>query len=43
VRKRPYRWQRPTLRQRLLRISLSGWLWLTAAMLAVVLIVQHFA
>ena len=43
VPKRPYRWQRPTLGQRLLRIGLSGWLWLTAAILAVVLIVLYLA
>jgi hypothetical protein len=40
--KRPYR-RRPTLRQRLARIGLNGWLWLAAAILAVVLIVLYFA
>jgi hypothetical protein len=39
---RPYR-RRATLRQRLARVSLSGWLWLGAAILAVVLIVLYFA
>jgi hypothetical protein len=43
VRKRRYRWQRPTLQQRALRIGLGGWLWWTAAMLAVVLIVLYLA
>jgi hypothetical protein len=38
VPKRTYRWQ-----QRLLRIGLSGWLWLTAAILAVILIVLYLA
>jgi hypothetical protein len=40
--KRPFR-GRPTLRQRLARVSLSGWLWLGAAILAVVLIVLYVA
>jgi hypothetical protein len=39
---RPYL-RRPTLRQRLARVSLSGWLWLGAAVLAVVLIVLYLA
>jgi hypothetical protein len=34
---------RPMLRQRLARVNLSGWLWLGAAILAVVLIVLYFA
>jgi hypothetical protein len=39
----PYRRRRPTLRQRLERINLRGWLWLAAGILAIVLIVLYFA
>ncbi len=35
--------RRPTLRQRLMRVSLRGWLWITAAILAVVLILLYAA
>jgi hypothetical protein len=42
MRKQPNR-RRPTLQQQLPRISLSSWLWLAAAILAVILVVLYFA